>query len=60
MDSATNETQQIKDQKVVLPKQPTELTKEKQRKALKYIILLKYKLYGTIKGRVSIDGSKQR
>jgi len=58
--AVTKELQQLHDRKVIKPMQAHELTNEQQRKALAYLMFLKEKRDGSIKGRGRADGRKQR
>ena len=54
------ELQQMNDRAVVKPVSPQLLTKEQRARALAYLMFLKEKRCGTIKGRGCADGRKQR
>ena len=54
------ELQQVHDRKVVKPVHPQELTREQRVRALAYLMFLKEKRTGEIKGRGCADGRKQR
>lgn len=54
------EMQQLHDRKVMQVKGPSELTPEQKREALAYLMFLKRKRGGKIKGRGCADGRKQR
>jgi Reverse transcriptase (RNA-dependent DNA polymerase) len=54
------ELQQLHDQQVIEAVKPTALTREQKRAALHYLMLLKQKRCGKIKGRGCADGRKQR
>ena len=58
--AVTKEIQQLYDREVLEPKHPSELTKEQRVRALSYLMFLKMKRNGTIKGRGYADGRKQR
>jgi hypothetical protein len=51
---------QLHDRKVMAPKHVTDLTPEQKREALAYLMFLKRKRCGKIKGRGCADGRKQR
>jgi hypothetical protein len=51
---------QLHDRKVMAPKHAKELTPEQKREALAYLMFLKRKRCGKIKGRGCADGQKQR
>jgi hypothetical protein len=53
------ELKQLHDRKVLEPKVPTELTRDQKRKALKYLMFLKKKRCGMVKGRGCADDRKQ-
>jgi hypothetical protein len=55
-----DELQQLHDRQVIEPKGPTEITEEERRAALRYLMFLKEKRCGKIKGRRCADGRKQR
>jgi len=54
------EMNQLHDRKVMTPRHKMELTAEQRREALAYLMFLKRKRCGTIKGRGCADGRKQR
>ena len=54
------EMQQLHDRKVMEPRQRKDLTPEQRRQALAYLMFLKRKRCGKIKGRGCADGRKQR
>jgi hypothetical protein len=54
------ELQQLYDRKVIRPVDKYDLTPEEQKGALRYLMFLKEKRCGTIKGRGCADGRKQR
>ena len=58
--AVTKELQQLHNREVLEPKHPSELTKEQHVRALSYLMFLKMKKDGTIKGRGCADGRKQR
>ena len=58
--AVTKELQQLHDRKVIKPMKAHELTDEQRRKALAYLMFLKEKRDGSIKGRGCADGRKQR
>lgn len=60
VDAVLNELQQLHDRKVLEPKLANELTREEKRAALHYLMFLKKKRNGRIKGRGCADGRKQR
>ena len=51
--------QQLHDREVMKPKHAHELTPEQKRASLQYLMFLKKKRDGTIKGRGCADGRKQ-
>ena len=51
---------QIHDRMAIDPKNPEEMTREEKSAALKYLMFLKQKENGTIKGRGCADGRSQR
>jgi hypothetical protein len=51
---------QLHDQKVLEPKEATTMTREDKKEALQYLMFLKKKWNGVIKGRGCADGRKQR
>ena len=55
-----NEMQQLHDRDVIEPKSSNMLTNEEKKKALHYLMFLKKKRCGRIKGRGCADGRKQR
>ena len=59
-DAVTKELKQLHDHRVLDPKHPSELTAEQRHKALSYLMFLKMKRDGDIKGRGYTDGRKQR
>ncbi len=54
------EMQQLHDWEVLEPQEPTKMTRDKKRKALWYLMFLKKKRCGRIKGRGCTDGRSQR
>ena len=54
------ETQQLHDRRTIRPRNANELTLEEIRRALGYLMFLKDKRCGTMKGRGCADGRKQR
>jgi Reverse transcriptase (RNA-dependent DNA polymerase) len=60
VEAVLNELRQLHDRKVLEPIQPNELTREEKRAALHYLMFLKKKRCGRIKGRGCADGRKQR
>lgn len=60
VDAVRKEMQQLHDRKVMAAKKPTELTHEQKKEALAYLMFLKRKRCGKIKGRGCADGRKQR
>ena len=60
VNAVLKELQQFHDRKVVTPRDPSLLSsKEKNKAALQYLMFLKKKRTGVIKGRGCIDGRKQ-
>jgi hypothetical protein len=63
-EAATNavikEMKQLHDRKTIRPRESKELTVGEKRKALAYLMFIKEKQCGTIKGRGCADGRKQR
>ena len=55
-----SELQQLHDRKVLEPKDADNLTQEEKKAALHYLMFLKKKRCGPIKGRGCADGRKQR
>ena len=55
-----SEMQQLHDRKLIKPKPSTEITREQKRQALAYLMFLKRKRCGRVKGRGCADGRKQR
>lgn len=60
VDAVKVEMQQVHDRKVMKPKPATELTRAQKQEALAYLMFLKRKRCGRIKGRGCADGRKQR
>jgi hypothetical protein len=60
VDAVLKELQQLHDRKVVEPVQSSTLNRERKRKALTYLMFLKQKRCGKVKGRGCADGRKQR
>ena len=56
----TKELQQVHDMEGLKTRQWSELNKDQQAKALKYLMYLKEKRCGEIKARGCVDGGKQR
>jgi hypothetical protein len=54
------EIQQLHDRRVIKPMKPTLLTREQKRAALAYLMFLKRKRCGRVKGRGCADGRTQR
>jgi hypothetical protein len=59
-EAVLKELKQIHDREVMEPKEPENMTFEEKRNALNYLIFVKEKRCGTIKGRGCADGRKQR
>jgi hypothetical protein len=59
-EAVSSEMQQLHDMKVVEPKKGNMMTREEKSKALNYLMFLKKKRCGRIKGRGCADGRKQR
>lgn len=59
-DAVITEMKQLHERKVIEPKAAHMLTKEEKRRALHYLMFLKQKRCGRIKGRGCADGRKQR
>ena len=59
-DAVTKQLTQLHDRGVLDPKHPSELPAEQRHKALSYLMFLKMKRGGDIKGRGCADGRKQR
>ena len=60
IDAVLKELQQMHDLKVVEPIEPSKVTKEMRQKALNYLMFLKRKRTGDVKGRGCADGRKQK
>ena len=60
IDAVRKELKQLNDRLVAKPVSPESLTKEQRARALAYLMFLKEKRCGTIKGRGCADGRKQR
>ena len=60
VEAVLKELQQLHDRKVLEPKNANHLTDDERRAALQYLMFLKKKRNGTIKGRGCADGRKQR
>ena len=60
VDAVLAELKQIHDRMVIYPRDPTKMTKEEKHAALQYLMFLKKKRCGRIKGRGCADGRKQR
>jgi hypothetical protein len=60
IDAVQKEMQQIHDRKVMAVTKASELTHEQKKQALAYLMFLKRKRCGKIKGRGCADGRKQR
>ena len=59
-EAVVSEMQQLHDRDVIEPKSANMLTNEEKKKALHYLMFLKKKRCGRIKGRGCADGRKQR
>jgi hypothetical protein len=59
-DAVVSEMQQLHNESVIEPKKANMLTREEKHKALQYLMFLKKKRCGRIKGRECADGRKQR
>ena len=59
-DAVVKELQQLHDRGVMTPKMKDELSQSERRSALQYLMFLKQKRSGQIKGRGCADGRKQR
>ena len=59
-EAVLQEMKQLHDRKVGQPENPAMLTREEKKKALEYLMFLKKKRSGKIKGRGCADGRKQR
>ena len=60
IDAVTQELKQLHDRKVIIPVMMSSMSKEMKRSALPYLMFLKEKRTGQIKGRGCADGRKQR
>ena len=60
IDAVLAELQQLHDRMVMDPTNPTEMSAEEKKAALQYLMFLKRKRCGRIKGRGCADGRKQR
>ena len=60
VEAVKKEMQQLHDRKVMIDRNPSELTPGQKREALAYLMFLKHKRGGKIKGRGCADGRKQR
>jgi hypothetical protein len=60
IDAVTQELKQLHDRKVIIPVMTSSMSKEMKRSALPYLMFLKEKRTGQIKGRGCADGRKQR
>jgi hypothetical protein len=60
VNAVLKELQQLHDRQVLDPKGPEEITIQERKDALRYLMFLKEKRCGTIKGRGCADGRKQR
>lgn len=60
MNAILKELQQLHDREVLEPKGPEEITNQEQKDSLCYLMFLKEKWCGTIKGRECANGRKQR
>ncbi len=60
IDAVLKELQQLHDRKVLEPKDVTKMLGDDKRAPLQYLMFLKQKRNGTIKGRGCADGRKQR
>jgi len=59
-DAVVKEMKQLHDRKTIRPRYATELSTRDKRRALAYLMFIKEKRCGTIKGRGCADGRKQR
>ena len=59
-EAVLNEMKQLHDRDVIEPKSPNMLTNEEKKQALHYLMFLKKKRCGRIKGRGCADGRRQR
>jgi hypothetical protein len=60
VNAVLKELKQLHDRQVIEPKGPSKLSREEKKAALQYLMFLKKKRNGTIKGRGCADGRKQR
>ena len=56
--TVSKEMQKFHDREVIIPKNPSQLTKEERHRALPYLMFLKEKRDSTIKGQVCADGCR--
>jgi hypothetical protein len=59
-DAVVSEMRQLHDRKTIRPRYAKDLTLDEKRKALGYLMFIKEKRCGTVKGRGCADGRKQR
>eukprot|EP00957_Ditylum_brightwellii_P184341 14041164-Ditylum_brightwellii.AAC.1 len=59
-EAVMNELQQLHDRMVMSPKKPESMTRQEKKESLQYLMFLKKKRCGRIKGRGCADGRKQR
>jgi len=59
-EAVLSEMRQLHDRHVIVPKKATMLTRDEKKSALEYLMFLKRKRCGRIKGRGCADGRKQR
>ena len=60
VDAVTKELQQLHDRGVLEPKLPSKLTEEQRYRALSYLMFLKMKHGGDVKGRGCADGPRMK
>ena len=60
VDAVLRELKQLHDRKVMIPKTGSSMSREEKRASLRYLMFLKKKRCGRIKGRGCADGRKQR
>jgi hypothetical protein len=60
VEAVLKELQQLHERKVIIPIMSSDLTHQQKRQALSYLMFLKQKRDGKIKGRGCADGRKQR
>jgi hypothetical protein len=60
IDAVRSELQQLHDRSVMRPRFSSEISREHKRAALAYLLVLKLKRCGKIKGRGCADGRPQR